>query len=498
MNLRPLLVLPLLISPALSGAEDLGVLLRRAREARNAGQWSEAIKAYDAMLAIVGTHETALFERAQTLAWSGNHASSIEAWRLFRKHFPGRTLEADLNIARVLSWSGKLEASKETYRSILAAHPGHQDALAGLARVSIWTGDPTEARRLVDQLPPDALKQEDNQVLLAQVELAEGHRRNAKTRLQPLATREGPNRKDAQNLLRAACDAQGPSVEISNSRTDSNEGLRCDDPSLVVRMPLWDGSVDLGGVHHKAFFQGEERSLSEITFGLVYPLGAFRLSGGVNRLSDIGGAPATGHRLGFGWRLAKGIDLNLATGRTVAYFTPMAMANRVGIQTYDGALAFSSPAQSLRLAVGGATLSTDTTRKNWLGTYEYRWRFNPVALSLGLVTRGMDYSKTLNLGFFNPERYRFNGVTGGGGIEKDGFSANLVVRRGRQVVNQQPTKNAWGYDGDISWRPEGTSITGFLAWSEGFAGLPTVDPTSADQYKEHTLRIGIRVTGPWR
>lgn len=497
MSLRPLFALPLLVAPALSGAEDLGVLLRRAREARNAAQWPEALKAYDAMLAIVDTHETALFERAQTLAWAGRHSESIEAWKLFRKHFPGRAMEADLNLARVLSWAGRLEASKETYRTILGAQPNHPDALAGLARVSIWTGDPSEARRLVNLLPPEALQQADNQVLLAQVELAEGRRRDAKARLRPLATQDGPNRKDAQNLLCSAAEAQGPSLEISHSRTESNEGLVSDDPALLLRLPVGDGSLDLGGTRHKTSFLGQERSLSEASLGMAYPLGALRLSGGVSRFSDIGGAPATGHRFGLGWRIAKGIDLNLATGRTLAYFTPMAIANRVAIQTYDGAIAFSSPSQTLRLSAGGASLSTDTTRKNWLGTYEYRWKFNPFALSLGVVSRGMDYSQTLNLGFFNPERYRFTGLTGGFGFEQGGFSANLIARRGRQVVNQQPSKNAWGYDGDLSWKPAGSWITGFVAWSEGFAGLPVVDPTSVDQYKEHTLRMGLRLAGPW-
>lgn len=498
MSLRPLLALPFLFASHLSGAEDLGVLLRRAREARNAAQWPEALKAYDAMLAIVDTHETALFERAQTLAWAGRHAESIQAWKLFRQHFPGRSAEANLNLARVLSWAGRLEESKATYRAYLAAHPNHPDALAGLARVSLWTGDPLEARRLVDQLAPEALKQPDNQVLLAQVELAEGHRRAAKARLRPLASQDGPNRKDAEGLLCAAADAQGPSVEISQTRTESNEGLVSEDPALLLRLPLGDGNVDLGGARHKTSFLGQERSLTEASLGLSYPLGPVRLLGGLSRYSDIGGTPASGHRLGFGWRIAKGIDLHLATGRTLAYFTPMAIDHRVAIQTYDGALAFSSPSQNLRLSAGGASLSTDTTRKNWLGTYEYRWRFTPIQVSLGLVTRGMDYSKTLNIGFFNPERYRFTGLTGGFGFEQGGFSGSLVARSGRQIVNQQDSKTAWGYDADLSWRPAGSCLTGFVAWSEGFAGLPIVDPTSMDQYKEQTLRFGLRVAGPWR
>lgn len=498
MNVRPLLPLAALALPALHGAEDLGVLLRRAREARNAARWAEALQAYDAMLAIVDTHETALFERAQTLAWAGRHGASLEAWRLFRKHYPGRALEADLNTARVLSWAGRLSESREAYRALLSAHPGHPEGLSGLARVSIWIGDPGEARRLVDQLPADALKQPDNQVLLAQVELAEGRRREAKARLRPLAAQDGPARRDAQGLLRAAAEAQGPSLEVSHSRTESNEGLVSEDPGLQVRLPLGDGSLDLGGVRHQTSFLGEERSLTEASLGLTYPLGPVRFAAGASRLSDLGGAPATGHQLGLGWRIAKGISLNLSTGRSWAYFTPKAVDARVSFLTYDGALAFFSPTQTLRLSTGRADLSAGTTRKTWLGTYEYRWRLAPVTLSLGAVTRGMDYSKTLNLGFFNPERYRFNGLTGGIGVEEGGFSASLLARRGRQVVNQQPTKTAWGYDGDLAWRPEGSPITFFAAWSEGFAGLPIVDPTAADQYKEHTLRLGLRVTGPWR
>ena len=108
--MNPLRALPvlLLLSPALAAQEDLGALLGQARVARDQGKFDQALKAYDAMLAIVPAHETALLERAQTLAWAGRYPEALEGYRTFRERYPQRALDADLRIAQVHAWAGRV------------------------------------------------------------------------------------------------------------------------------------------------------------------------------------------------------------------------------------------------------------------------------------------------------------------------------------------------------------------------------------------------------
>ncbi len=564
MKTLPLVLMAFMAASALPAQEDLGVLLNRARQARNAAQWEAALKAYDAMLAIVDTHETALFERAQALGWAGRHGESIQAWRRFRAAYPARAGEADQNLARVAawgrqfdvalatldpyvkrrerqavldaatylgwagrlseslvlseswlkdhpddmdalliqgrcaSWAGKIPESKAAYGRLLALKPGHGDALAGLARVSIWSGDPAEARRCVDQLTVESLQAPEQQVLLAQVELAEGHRRRAVGRLRPLAEKEGPMRKDALDLLRAAATAQGPSLEISHGRTDTSEDLVMEDSAATLRLPLWDGSASLGGARHRVSFLGRDTTVKEVNGGLAYPVGPVRLFAQVQRLDGIGTEPASAHQVGLGWRAYRGVEFSLSHGLSWAAFTPRALDLRVGIWATEGALTLTSPHQVLRLSGGSADTSAGNSRRTWLATYDWRWRFGPTTLTTGVLTRGLGYDRSLDLGFFNPERYRFHALTLGVGHEQGGFSGNLGIRGGRQVVNDQPWKGAWGYDGDLSWRPAGTSFVIFAAASYSSAGIPVTNPAAANEYWERSWRVGLRLTAPWR
>lgn len=550
-------------APTPSDAE-MGRLLTQARQARNQSRWDEAIKGYDALLAKDGWHETALFERAQTLGWAQRYPECVTAWRLFRERAPWRAREADQNLAmmaswgrmfevalttlepyaqkgerwaildsakylswagryreslartsawiaahpkdrdallmqaRVMSWDGRLKTAHGAFQQLVEQHPDLGDARLGLAQVSLWSGRVEEARVEVDQLPKETRETPEGKLLEGQVRLAEGRRRAALAQLTPLAQQGSPVQRDAEDLIRAAAEANGPSVEIGQTRTLTSEPLRMLDSSVRAKLPLGDGSIGLSHTLHHAELSGAESDAHETAATVAYPLGPLRLSADLGRLTGLGGDPAGFHRLGLLWRLGHGAEVNLTQGRSVIVFTPQAVAQRVGIQSTDLAFTLAGFADVLRLQAGTASVSAGNRRTTWSGAYEHRWRLSPITLSAGLTSRGMGYSETLPLGFWNPRHYLFHGATGSAAFEHGRFALSVEGRWGRQVTDQQAWTTGKGYAANLSWGLGRSPVTLLLGWSDSTSGLNAVSVTDPNTYREQSFRWGLRVAGPWR
>jgi len=564
-------MLPLTLPPAIQVPEPLGVLLQRARTARDAGRLTEAIQAYDAMLAQVPDHETALLERAETLGWAGRYAEAREGYLAFRKDFPARALTADLALARLaawqdhtaeslaildpwlkqeqrqalldaatyLSWSGRLPESlvrvrrwllahpedreaillearvlawagrnaeaREAYSRILKQTPGDREALTGLARLSLWEGDAPAARQILDRMPAEVLAHPESQLLLAQVEAAEGRTRSARRRAETLS-RGGPAQRDAEALRDDLVRAQGPWIELSADRTDTSEGLRTENPGLRARVPLGDGALDLGLASHRSDFQGALRDPSEATLGLSYPLGGhLSASGSLTRISDAGGEPAWGYALGLGYAPFPGLDLNLAHGRTLALFTPQAVALRTAFVTTDlgGTWRFGQGRHALSGGLGQADVSSSlggaaqtSTRHSHMASYEYRFPVTAVDLRGGLMLRGFGYDPSLPLGFFNPGKYRWSGVFGSAAWRRGRMlEIALGAQAGNQTVNGGAGQFTWSYRLGITWSPAPWPIDLSAWWSQSVAGLPVTTPVDPSAYREHTLGMSLRFRG---
>jgi thioredoxin-like negative regulator of GroEL len=551
--------------------EALSVLLDRARKARDAGRLSEAIQAYDAMLAQVPDHETALLERAETLGWAGRYGEAREGYLTFRKDFPAQTFTADLALARlaawqdhttealaildpwvrqekrqalldsatylswsgrlpesltrvrrwllahpedreaglleakVLSWAGRNAEAREAYGRILKQVPGDREALAGLARLSLWEGDAPTARRVLDRMPADAMAHPESQLLLAQVEAAEGHSRSARQRANALA-RGGPAQRDAEDLRDDLIRSRGPWVELSADRTDTSEGLRTENPGLRARVPLGNGSLDLGLASHRSDFQGSLRQPSEASLGLSYPLGGrFSASGSLTRLSDVGGEPAWGYALGLGYAPVPGLDLNLSHERSLALFTPQAVVLRIAFVTTDlgSTWRFGQGRHALSAGLGQADVSSNlggtgqtSTRHSHMASYEYRFPVTALDLRGGLMIRGFSYSPSLPLGFFNPEKYRWSGAFGSASWKRGHtLEIGLGAQAGNQTVNSGAGQFTWSYRLGVTWSPRPWPIDLSTWWSQSVAGLPVTTPLDPSAYREHTLGASIRIRG---
>lgn len=559
------LMFPPAAQTAEAPAESLGHLLQRAREARDAGRTDEAVRAYGAMLAQVPTHETALFERAEALAWGGRYAEAEGGYRAFRAAYPGRAEEADLRLAqleawrdrtgsavdlldpwvkqgqrqatldaatylawggripeslsrlrawlrehpedqaarlleaKVLGWDGQYSAARTSYGEVLKETPTHREALAGLARLDVWEGRPDQALGALDRMDPEGRDHVDSQLLRAQAERGQGSLRAARVRAEGLASRPGPLQRDAREFLEDLVTLQGPWVELSSARTDTNEGLRLEDPMLRARLPFFDGHLGLLGAQHRREYLGSARSTNEVGLGLSHPLGArWQASAFLSQCSDVGGAPASGHLFGLGWNPIPGLDLELSQGRTLATFTPAALEQRTAFDTLDLGATWRPGAgrHAFSAGLGRADLSAGSVRRSFLGSYEFRIPVTGVDLRAGALVRRFGYSETLPLGFFNPEQYRWTGAFGSLAWHKGRvLEAGLQVRTGRQIVNGGPSQSTWAYGVNLAWSPRPWPIQLFMTWNDSEAGLPIIDPTDPSAYREHTLRFGLKIHG---
>jgi tetratricopeptide (TPR) repeat protein len=532
---------------------------------------AEAIQCYDAMLAQVPTHETALLERAETLGWAGRYREAQAGYLAFRKAYPARALTADLALARlaawqnhtrealttltpwvaqeqrqaildgatylswngqlqesllqvrhwlaahpgdrealllearVLSWAGQNEASRQAYRRVLALAPEDREALIGMTRLSLWEGDPAGARKTLDHMPPEVLAHPDTQLLLAQVEAAEGHAHAARLRTDTLA-RGGPAQRDAMDLREDLIQANGPWVEVTTDRTDTSEGLRTENPGLRARLPLGDGALNLGYSTHRSDFQGAVSHPAETSLGLSYPLGGrFTASGTLRRLSDGAGAATWGYAFGLGFAPLPGLDLSLSRERSLALFTPQATALRTVFLTTDlgGTWRFGQGRHALSGSLGQTEVASNpltgpqsSTRRSHMAAYEYRFPVTAVELRGGLMLRGFGYSPSLPLGFFNPGNYHWSGAFGSATWRRGRrLELNLSGQAGNQTVNAGASQFTWSYRTGLTWRPRPWPVDLTAWWSQSLAGLPLTTPSDPTAYREHTLGFGVRIHG---
>jgi putative thioredoxin len=82
-------------------------------------------------------------------------------------------LAAALEQAKAAIDAGDSGTATALYSQVLAREPGNVPAVAGLARCYVAAGDSAKAKQLLDELPPEAQKDNDVQAARAAIELAE-------------------------------------------------------------------------------------------------------------------------------------------------------------------------------------------------------------------------------------------------------------------------------------------------------------------------------------
>lgn len=525
-------LIPLLALSCLMAAEDLGTLLQRARMARDAGRLADALQAYDAMLAQVPLHETAMLERAQTLSWAGRFAEALAAYRAFKTAFPSRGQLADLRVAQVLAWDGRTsEASAALapwvargdrqalldeatylgwgsrwneatahYQALLGRDAGDAEARLGLARLALWRGHPAEARRHLEALSPAERALLEAKLLEAQLLSAEGHPAQARAALRPLLASRSAQR-EARRMMADLIDGQGLWAELAAHDTTTSEGLETDSLGLRARLPLGEGAFSLAAGRTATRFRDLARHRGAFEVGFATPLGAtLGLEASLVHGTGDGGS-TTGYRAGLGWRPGSGLSLRADASQSPLDFTPAAIdqGHRLRSQEISAGWTFGQGRNSLGLGTGWGQLSAGSTRRTFLARFEHRMPFAGGELRGGALWRGFGYSETLPLGFFNPERYRYAGLSGAVALRRAGrWETSLDAQAGRQTVNSGAAQTAWGWSLRGQYRFERLPLALEAGWSESHAGLPVMDPVDPAAYQERTFRVAMRLTQPVR
>jgi tetratricopeptide (TPR) repeat protein len=400
---------------------------------------------------------------------------------------------------RVLGWRGLHDQARRTYEEALRGTPGDGPALLGLAQLDLWAGDPEAAERRMATLGAEAARSPEAELMRAQVDQRLGRRRQARARTEALL--DHPDiREEAQSGLRGFADAQGPWIELSQIRTDSNEGLRAQTQRVDAAVPFFDGSLRMGGAWDLLDQSGQgERKPREWSLGITHPLGTrLMASAQVGRVDDVGGEAAGFHSLSLAWRAAPGLNLVLSHAFAPALATPRAVDLRTYTRAWGlgGTWVFNQTLDHVALSLDRAFLSADAARKGLRLEGGHRFPFAGGEWRAGLATRLIDQDRSLRIGYFNPERYRYYGATAGASLRhEERWELALDAWGGRQTVNQTASQFTWGYTLAGTWTPGGSAVALFASWDQSVAGLPIADPLDPTSYRDHTLRFGIRIRG---
>ena len=474
-------------------AESEPVLARVTAWSR---QFREAVRILQPYVA-KGDRQATL-DTATYLSWDGQLDRSLALTGAWLKDHPG---DRDFLISRgrVLGWRGRHGQARQAYEAVFHQAPADREAMLGLAQLDLWAGDPEAADRRLAGLGPEDAKTPEAELMRAQIDQRMGQLRRARARTE--AQLGNPDiREDAQSRLRGLADAQGPWLELSQTRTDSNEGLRAQTQRVDAAVPFFDGSLRFGGAFDRLDQSGgAERKPREWSVGISHPLGARLVaSAQAGRVDDVGGEAAGFHSLALGWRVAKGLNLVLSHTFAPNLATPLAVDLRTYTRAWGlgGNWVFNQTLDHVGLSLDRSFLSAGAARTGLRTEAAHRFPFEAGEWRLGLSGRLIDQDRSLRIGFFNPERYRYYGATAGATLRREErWEVALDAWGGRQTVNQASSQFTWGYTLAATWTPGGSAVSLFGAWDQSVAGLPISDPLDPASYRDHTLRFGIRIRG---
>jgi len=474
-------------------AESEPVLARVTAWSR---QFKEAVRILQPYVA-KGDRQATL-DTATYLSWDGQLNRSLALTGAWLKAHPADR-DFLINRGRVLGWRGRHGLARQAYEDVLLRTPRDREAILGLAQLDLWAGNPEAANQRLAGLEPEHARSPEVELMRAQVDQRMGHLRQARARTEALLN-QPDMREDAQSRLRGLSDAQGPWIELSQTRTDSNEGLRAQAQRVDAAVPFFDGSLRIGGAFDLLDQSGRtERKPQEWSVGIAHPLGSrLTASAQVGRVDDVGGEPADFHSLALGWRAAPGLNLVLSHAFAPNLATPMAADLRTYTRTWGlgGAWVFNQTLDHVALSLERAFISAGAARSALRMEAGHRLPFEGGEWRAGLSSRLIDQDQSLRIGFFNPQRYRYYGATAGASLrQEERWELAFDAWGGRQTVNQTSSQFTWGYTLDATWTPGGSAVSLFASWGQSVAGLPIQDSLDPSAYRDHTLRFGVRIRG---
>jgi len=437
----------------------------------------------------------AVLDDATYRSWAGDLDGVVARLHAWLADHPGDR-DARLRLAKARSWQSRWDEARGEYERLLARSPADGEATLGLAQLDLWADRPAAARARIEALPPAARELPDLRLLDARLAVAEGRPASARAQLGPLL--RGPSGREAEQLMDELVAGHGLWTRLGGTITRSNEGLVQRTPGLTLRVPAGQGHADLEAGWSEVSLGRETRGATVTSLLLSQPFGA-RVSAdaGIGYRPRFGGARGVTGRGGATLLLLPSLALRLDAGRTLLDFTPTAVDRHDAITTLEGGLTWTFGEGSRTLGAGGGYgfLDAGTQRGSLFLSAEQRAAWWRLRFRGGALVRAFGYSESRpELGFFNPDRYRYAGLTGGVTWGRGtALELDAALQGGWQKVNADAGQLAWGYGLTAAWGREGVQL--LVVWSQSFAGLPVASPQDPGSYEEHSLRLALRLAG---
>jgi hypothetical protein len=212
----------------------------------------------------------------------------------------------------------------------------------------------------------------------------------------------------------------------------------------------------------------------------------------------VGGSSASSHALSLGYRLGPGLNLSLYQTFQPNLDTPRSEELRTTVRTWGlgESWVFNQTLDHLNLSVERSFLSAGAMKTGLQGEAGHRFPFDHGEWRAGLAGRRFDQNQSLDLGFFNPQRYRYYGATAGGSLRREErWECTLDAWGGSQAINQTASQFSWGYTLAGTWSFTRVPVSLFASWSQSVAGLPVAETSDPSSYRDHTFRFGLRIRG---
>ncbi|HYC04052.1 MAG TPA: tetratricopeptide repeat protein [Azospirillaceae bacterium] len=396
------------------------VLLDYADQLAFSDRAAEAVPLYGEALAQAppGGTRRAELGRARALAWSSAHRPALTAYETRIAAAP-EDIEARLGRAQVLSWMGRHRAAVAEYRRIADAEPDNEVAVRGLAEVRSWQGRQRSAQRLLRGRLAEEPGDQDARFLLAQSLWWMGRPDRALDRLDELLA-ERPGDERAGRLRREVLAARRPELAATAERSTQSDDLDITTLGAAQTVGFGDGR-GRGGVQYR-HVRYDPRGGARI--GLHRPAAraewrasnmlALTATAGLDAVRFRDPAFSDYERLTFDAyaTLWPGDQVRLDAGaRRTLFDNVRSLQRRVTATFWSGSVDWT-PDSWLRTTLRGDYGDfSDGNRRAWLQGEVERKILEEPGLHLGGQVTAFRFSRRLDNGYFNPDRYLAGAAT---------------------------------------------------------------------------------------
>lgn len=387
------------------------------------GQSERAIPLYREFLASDPAPEQRRQARrglALALSWNDQPAASLQQYEKLLRADPDDP-DALLGKARVLSWMDRNAESRRVYRRVLQLFPDNREALRSLGRVQSWRGRQRDAqqrlRAYLEVYPED----DEAIFLLAQSEYWMGRPDQARQILTRHLER-APQDQRAQDLLAQIEFNARPAARLDYQESHQSDSLIIRRASLEQNFYFEYGRTTIGPRYQFYHYDPQGGEIGRITVQRPGLYARWRLSDAVEATAYLFADFIDPDRdLSSRTRLTFDTYLTWWPGDLLRFDFGLRRETFDNVQSLAEGITATSPSVSMDVSPDELTRFSlraawgdysDGNERLW-GQFEAERRvWNQPRILLGWRTTAFKFSSQLDNGYFNPDSYLSNVLTG--------------------------------------------------------------------------------------